>query len=62
MAIPIGHSLVGLAWAAYPIVVRQHWVAMISICHCCGQCTRFRPAPRASLTSGVGILMVSQLI
>jgi hypothetical protein len=31
MAIPIGHSLFGLAWAAYPIVVRQHWVAMISI-------------------------------
>jgi hypothetical protein len=51
MAIPIGHSLFGLAWAAYPIVVRQHRVAMISY-----------PAPRASLTSGVGVLMVSQLI
>ena len=36
MATPIDHSLFGLAWATYPIGFRQHWMAMISICHCLG--------------------------
>jgi hypothetical protein len=36
MAIPIGHSLFGLAWVTYPIGFRQHWMAMISSCHCLG--------------------------